>query len=271
MISKVKKKQACFLPGLFEPSGVNEMIRLGSEYRGGHVVATDAVANSRALLSLGLYNDCEFELDFAAMARLSRLHCYAPTLDGKDLKKTYLRARIGNLFRRTENRRRLIASYKNYRNLFEGENRSFIHLRQPVGLGTGQLPLDDAISAIGAESGSLFIKCVLTGSEYEILDQIIEHNEDLSGIVIAFHDVPAHMREIQVFLTAMKNFMWLDNTAADNSAGLNHEGVPNNIEISMSSRHGTIPPISIAGATTKYKLLHAPNDPAIMDLEIVYV
>ena len=63
-----KRKLACFLPQVFKPEGTARVVRLGSDNKGGHVVAADAVASTRNLLSLGLAPNFDFEIDFAAMA-----------------------------------------------------------------------------------------------------------------------------------------------------------------------------------------------------------
>ena len=65
-----KRKLACFLPQVFKPEGTARVVRLGSDNKGGHVVAADAVASTRNLLSLGLAPNFDFEIDFAAMAPL---------------------------------------------------------------------------------------------------------------------------------------------------------------------------------------------------------
>lgn len=271
MIAKVKKKQACFLPKLFEPSGVNQLFRLGSAYRGGYVIATEAVANSTSLLSAGIDSLLEFELDFAAMAPLTRLRLYDPSADGECLRKAYLRARFGQLFRRTPERRRSISLFRNFQTLFDTGGKNHAANASRIGTQAKEVPLGEAIAAMACDPGTLFLKCSLTGGEYDILDQIIENNHLLSGMVLALHDVPAHLREIQVFLTAMRDFMWLDNTAADNSAGVNGDGIPNRVELSMSTPRENIPPLPIPAASKDFRQMNAPHDPGRMELEVFYV
>ena len=265
-----KRKQACFLPRDFKPLGKNELIRLGSDNKGGYVVSADAVTSTRYLLSLGLGNRCEFELDFAAMARLKRLHAHDPALDADELREAGRRS-ILPFFGDTPQRRRARAHLKNYRTLFTDRGPDFRHSRDPIGLSEGALPLHEALAALGAEPGRGFLKCDIGGAEYEMLDAIIEANESLSGLVIAFHDVPARLREIRVFLMAMKDFMVLDNIVADNRRGVDPQGLPNVITLSMSTAFPVDPHIPTAGATRRYKILNEPDDPSLIDFEILYV
>ncbi|MFZ2103340.1 MAG: hypothetical protein WAU86_22535 [Oricola sp.] len=271
MIFKVKRKQACFLPAPFKPREMADVIRLGCEHGGGYVISTDAIANARYLLSLGLGPNCEFELDFAAMAPLAKLHCHDPSVHGDELRKAAFRARVGNLFFRRQRRSRIVEYHRNYETLFGGKNRSFVHCEQPVGKGDSEIPLNEAIAQLDPEPGTLFLKCALDGEEYGLLDQIIENNDFLSGLTVTFHDLSAHMREVMVFLSVMGEFMGLDNTAASNADGVSDNGVPNTVEISMSSLHHAGPPIPIAGATRDLRRMNAAHDPALTEFEIFYV
>ena len=265
-----KRKQACFLPRAFQPRGSSEVVRLGSDNKGGHVVAADAVASTRNLLSLGLKPNFEFEIDFTAMAPLERLHGYDPDVDFDVLKRKRRRALIPFLESRPQ-RHKAIALFRDYSSLFVDRGENFAHFRSTIGADDGKPTLNDVLSAFGEEPGRTFLKCDIGAGAYEVLDTIIEVNALLSGFVLVLSDVPARLREIHVFLMAMREFMILDNMTADNSAGVNDEGVPLGLELSMSSRFRTEPHIPIAGATTRYKLLNEPNDPTRIDLEIIYI
>lgn len=265
-----KRKLACFLPQVFKPEGTNKVVRLGSDNKGGHVVAADAVASTRHLLSLGLAPNLEFEIDFAAMAPLRTLHAYDPAIDGEALARARRRALIPFLGSAAQ-RRRALARYRDYKAVFVDKGAGFVHHRQAVGLDEGMIGLEPAIAAFQSEPGQTFIKCDIGSGEYDILDVIIENNALLSGVAMVLHHVPAHMREIKVFLMAMREFMVLDNMTADNSAGLDPDNVPMSVTLSMSAKSSEDLHIPLAGATTRYQILNEPNDPGKIELEIFYV
>lgn len=270
MFIRTKKKQACFLPKVFEPRGINDLVRLGSDHDGGYVVSADAVASSRHLLALGLGDNCDFEHDFAAMARLDKLVCYDASVDGEALRGRYALARLLSIFR-PERHRRLIGYYKQYKSLFHSGRRGYSHIQQDAGTTEGLVSLAETIERIAPEPGRLFLKVDTNGREYDFLDQIIEANEYLAGLVIVFHDAAERLREIEVFVGAMREFMAIDNTAADNTAGLSGIGIPNVIEMSFSAKFASEPHIPIAGASTRYQMLTAPNDPGLIEYEVFYV
>lgn len=265
-----KRKLACFLPQVFKPEGTARVVRLGSDNKGGHVVAADAVASTRNLLSLGLAPNLEFEIDFAAMAPLKTLHGYDPAIDEEALKRARRRALIP-FFGSGAQRRRALARYRDYKALFADKGEGFVHQQRAVGLDEGMIGLDEAIAALHSEPGQTFIKCDIGGGEYDMLDVIIENNALLSGIALVLHHVPAHMREIRVFLMAMREFMALDNMTADNIAGLDRDNVPMSVALSMSAKSSENQQIPIAGSTTRYQVLNEPNDPGKVELEIFYV
>lgn len=265
-----RKKRACFLPRPFEPRGTNELIRLGSDHDGGYVVSTDAVASTRHLVSFGLGDNCDFEFDFSAMARLKSLTGYDNTIDDKALRRQFTAARLKSLIRPGPHRK-FITYYKQYGSLFLGDRPGFSHLREEIGISSGQTSPETAVTRLDPLPGTVFLKVDTDGGEYDFLDQIIECNELLSGVVIVFRDVPARMREIEVFLGAMREFMTIDNTTTDNDADVDGDGIPNAIEISLSSKIHAEPHIPIAGATRNYNRLNEPNNPGKIDFEIVYL
>lgn len=265
-----KRKLAAILPRMFEPEGANDVVRLGADAKGGHVIAADAVASTRNLLSLGLQPNFEFELDFAAMAPLKHLHGYDPRISATALRRARWRA-LAPFSGSRQHRRRAVALYNDYRTLFLNRKKDFVHFSKDVGSADEAMPLDEALAAFKSEPGQVFLKCDIGGGEYELLDAIIEHNDLFSGLALVCNDVPLRLREIQVFLMAMKEFMVLDNMTADNVAGLDGAGIPLCIALSMSSKFRTEPHIPIAGATKRYKVLNEPNDPGKLEIEIFYV
>lgn len=265
-----KRKQACFLPRAFQPRGSNDVVRLGSDNKGGHVVSADAVASTRSLLSLGLQPNFEFEIDFAAMASLERLHGFDPDIDPAALRHAARRAMIPFIGSRAQ-RRAALQMHRDYTTLFSDHGEKLVHFRHTVGASESDLPLPDALAALGSEPGRIFLKCDIGEGVYDFLDTIIEANAQLSGLALVLTGVPSRLREIQVFLMAMQQFMILDNMVADNAAGIDEDSVPLGLALSMSSKFRTEPHIPIAGATKRYKILNEPNDPSRIDLEIIYI
>lgn len=270
MAHRFRKKQACFLPTALKPAGLTKLVRLGSDHDGGYAVSADAVASTRQLLTTHIGENCDFEYDFAAMGRLDGLACHDGAVDLEAIEKRYRQARLLSLFRPGE-QKAFLAFHKQFTALFAKGRPGFTLRHDDIGAGDDLTPLSAAIERLAPEPGRLFLKIDADGREYDFLDQIIEANALLSGLVILFHDAPARLREIQVFVAAITEFMRLDNTTADNTAGVSEQGAPNVIEMTFSAIAQIEPHIPIAGATRDTTRLNAPNDPSKLELEIFYV
>jgi hypothetical protein len=82
---------------------------------------------------------------------------------------------------------------------------------------------------------NIFLKMDIEGSEYDCLDEIIDHANKFSGVVIEFHDLDLRYDEFAEFIDRMKKKSFnLDHIHADNYSGITRTGIPNIIEISLS-------------------------------------
>ena len=59
--------------------------------------------------------------------------------------------------------------------------------------------LDTILKKISIKK-KFFLKIDIEGDEYKILDQIIKNSENLTGLVIEFHDVSRNIKMIETFI-----------------------------------------------------------------------
>ena len=85
----------------------------------------------------------------------------------------------------------------------------FIFFRSPVHLckervgcaNEGAVSINEVISRIPKEyREQVFIKMDIEGSEYRVLDEIVDNASVFSGLVIEFHDADLHIDRISNFL-----------------------------------------------------------------------
>jgi hypothetical protein len=67
-----------------------------------------------------------------------------------------------------------------------------------VGIGRNKVIFSELINRI--KSYTVFLKIDLEGSEYRILDDILMHQDKISGLVIEFHNVDLHKDLISNFI-----------------------------------------------------------------------
>jgi hypothetical protein len=140
------------LPKIFDPFFCKDIIRLGRENDGGYLVNRHDVEKSTRLLSFGIEDDISFDEDFVKINDC-KVDAYDGTID------------------------------RNF-DFFSSPNRT-LH-RVNIGYKTNCKQIQDIIDK---QESNVFLKCDIEGSEYEILDELIIHSDQFSGIVIEFHDV----------------------------------------------------------------------------------
>lgn len=130
---------------------------------------------------------------------------------------------------------RAVRTIFSYLRFFRGPAR--IHKKTFVGLDAGQEHqtlahiLDNDIPK---ECRNIFFKIDIEGSEYRILDTLIEHADRIEGLVIEFHDVDLNMQRICDFVTQFP--LKLCHIHANNFAPVLKSGTPLVVELSFTKR-----------------------------------
>lgn len=224
------------LPAFFRPWPSASLIRLGQDYDGGYLIDERDIAASTALLSFGLNDDWSFERDFLSR-RPVPLHAYDATL-----KPRYLFKRLWRSLKRLKPHEIAgsVQSLFDYSRFFSGDRR---HFRTYVGLDgvAGYVPFSGVMRTLDetlrGERG-VFVKIDIEGSEYRILDELLEHAGRFSGLAIEFHDVDIHMAALERFVNRLP--LKLVHVHANNHAIVNGQRTPLVIECTFtaSDSHG---------------------------------
>lgn len=186
--------QQAVLPSFLRHYHAEGLIRLGGEGDGGYIVSEKDVQASDFLLSLGVNDNWDFEKDFLKMRPVS-LHAYDGSINLRiffeRFAATALRLSGPNII---FNSAKMIWDYKKF---FSNER---IHFQKFVGYVSGKryITMDEIFFACPSEK--IFLKIDIEGFEYRVLNQLIENQERLSGLVIEFHDVDLHWARIAEFV-----------------------------------------------------------------------
>lgn len=112
------------------------------------------------------------------------------------------------------------------------------------------------------ESKNIFLKIDIEGSEYRFLDDIVENDERITGMVIEMHDVDIHLAEIKKFINQLS--LDLVHVHANNYAPIRaDDDLPIVLELTFSK---------YSNVSTEYKLPHKldmPNNKNCSDYEIL--
>ena len=215
------------IPEFLRPFDCPNLIRLGRNYDGGYIVNKHDVTKAKCLLSFGISHDWSFEREFSKFNN-NKISAF----DGSVSVGSIWRHSWKNIFRFD----RLDILIDAWRTIF------FIHrffdakLRvfesKFVGLQSAefQIALSDAIKNEG--DSSIFIKMDIEGSEYELLNVLLQNAQSVEGLAIEFHDVANNLQLIKEFIQSYP--LTLVHTHINNCGPPEINNLPQMIELSFS-------------------------------------
>jgi hypothetical protein len=226
------------LPRFFQPFQCNDLIRLGKDNDGGYLVNKQDIFKSKSLLSFGIGEDWSFEQDFMSLNDCP-LRAYDKSLD------------ISNLSNK--------ALSDLYHKFFTDDK---YHIKKNIGLTIE----DELVRSIITENS--FLKCDIEGSEYDILEDLINHSSLLTGMVLEFHNI-----EHQYNLFSIIDFMCriphkLVHTHINNWWYFNTDNgsIPSVVELTFSSSYN----VSLNNRISLPNILDMPNNPNGEEIQLIF-
>jgi hypothetical protein len=233
---------------------------VGRDGDGGYLVDARSVDEADVLVGLGISEDWSFEEDFAARRSVS-VYAFDPTIGRRVFRRRMLRALLRP--HRPALLARSIRILSRYDRFFKGRN---VHIAKYVGRldDNDSLWLSDIFTSLIPDKTRVFLKVDIEGSEYRILDEMIDLSERLTGAVIEFHDVDLHMDRIERFVARFP--LMLCHVHANNYGGITRDRLPVAIECSFTSHRARGP-----WSGRSPHSLDMPNDPCRQEFEISFV
>jgi len=184
------------LPNFFSINQAKDLVRVGRDYDGGYLVSQSDIGASDLLIGLGINDDWSFEEDF-----LSRNKVSVFAYDASVGEKHFFRQLIKSAFS-IYNLKIFVhwlKVYIKYKKFFSQSN--VHHIQKFVGLNSESKQHCTFMDVLKqTECKNIFLKIDIEVSEYRFLHDIVANEERISGMVIEFHYVDIHLKEIEKFI-----------------------------------------------------------------------
>jgi hypothetical protein len=210
------------LPKNFRPKKNYDLIRLGRNNDGGYLVEKNSIKNSKTLISFGIENDWSFEAHFKSQNNIKifaydySVNNYFWSHQSKDLHFLF------NEFFSEKNKNFFFAKKIGKTGLKYFENIS--------------LEISDIFNSLDfnlfGETKPIFFKIDIEGSEYRILDDLINYQKVIEGLVVEFHNVDLHLEKISKFIDNIN--LELCHIHGNNFENLDKFGIPTTLELTFS-------------------------------------
>lgn len=248
------------LPNFFSLKQAKDLIRIGKDYDGGYLVSKSDIEKSEVLIGLGISDDWSFEEDFFSKKNVE-LYAYDASVSKKYFLKQLLRSivRFDNL----NNFSYWLKKIVKYKKFFSQYNVN--HIQKFVGLNSDRDEYCTFLEALSKTSSkNIFLKIDVEGSEYRFLDDILENEDKITGMVIELHDCDIHLKKIQKFINNFK--LNLVHVHANNYAPIRTDDcLPLVIELTFS-KHAKF----LSSYTLPHKL-DMPNNKNVKEFELLVI
>ena len=205
---------------ILKPKFNYDLIRLGKDFDGGYLVGENSVREANYLISFGINEDWSFEKDFKSKNKEVKIYCY----DDRTSKKFLIKKFLDNL---------IYLPYKlNFKKLFERFVNFFNYLSfsKKANFNNKIVSYGD-LSKIIKDKKDIFLKIDIEGYEFRLLDEIIENQEKIIGLVIEFHNCDLFSDKVYNFVERFK--LNLIHIHPNNSAPVDRNGLPWILELSF--------------------------------------
>ncbi len=218
----------------FQPFDYDNLVRRGSTNDGGYLLPSDVSA--QFLISLGLGDDWKFELDLIKYKQVGKFIIFDHSVNLLSLFK--------NL---TQKKRKLISFIHRviilirYFRDFTFFNNS--HIKKKV-TKNGSIENFSEISVneifkefVVDPKSTIILKIDIEGSEFDIIEQVIEFSNQIHVLVIEFHEILKKQENFKDSLDLLKSKFSLIHTHINNYGEIDEFSIPNVCEFTFINRN----------------------------------
>ena len=227
------------LPKFLCPNLKTELIRLGKSNDGGYSLSEKSLKEVKIIFSFGLDDDWSFEADLKKVTE-AKIICFDNSVNNNFWIKRFLKDIVNfnfksNIYKQFQ---RFFTFFK-YKRFFMQKNIYHIkkHLISRDIIFPNQIEKDftnlkNILDNWGSDS--FFIKMDIEGNEYRVLDDIIENQENMIGLVIEFHNCDLMSDKIRNFIEKID--LDLVHIHVNNFCSATKDNFPTVFELTFSAK-----------------------------------
>ena len=245
------------LPLFLKPKKDYQLNRLGRNNDGGYLVSEKTVLEAKTLVSFGILDDTSFESDFLNINKIPNL-CFDHSIN-----KSYWKKRFFNDFGSAVykfNWKILLNTFQRYL-----ESKKFFTLKNiDLYIETVKEGYIRNIFNRNDLNKPFFFKIDIEGAEYRVLDELIEFQDLICGLVIEFHDIDLHIQKINDFIRSFN--LVLTHIHPNNFGQKDKNGDPIVIELTFEKN-----PIETNKDHVIPNMFDQPNNPDAKDIDLKFI
>jgi hypothetical protein len=208
------------------PLVVTDLIRIGRENDGGYGVPETLIREAEILVSMGINDDWSFDEECRKLNPDLRVHAYDFTISRQFFVKRLQMAMIGVCLGHTSLRvlRKRWHVLKSYDRFFRGPVR---HFEERI-YNRIDRPYDTTLSRVfeRADSNKIVLKVDIEGSEYRIIDAIVEFADRIVGLIVEFHDTDPLRPVFVDGIRKLRQHFEIVHVHANNTEGIASDQLP---------------------------------------------
>ncbi len=189
-----------YLPNFLKFKTAEDLIRIGHKNDGGYLISKKDIELSDFLISFGVCDDWSFEEDILTHKKMPIM-----AYDGTISLKTFFYNIFSSILR-LNNPKFLPYSIKKiitYIIFFRGTKK---HIQKNVSNvvknNSNFISIKDIFNTTSSQN--IFLKIDIEGYEYRILDELLNNEDRINGMVIEFHDCDLHLEKLRSFIQKSK-------------------------------------------------------------------
>ena len=212
-----------------QPVIIDDLCRIGNLADGGYAMSLSAIKRSEALISLGLGENWSFEKAFSDINSKATIDIYDHTVSFFFfVRKTFNGLAKLILFR--ESKSNVLARFSRLKDYLSFWVRNPKHSHRQIHMNKESF---EKVLSDFSNKTIIGLKVDIEGSEWEILDVIIQNKSRFEFLLIEIHDFDKHVDQLRKFLFDLAGSFLIAHLHANNFELLGSNGFPKVFEITL--------------------------------------